>query len=251
MRQPDKYGQDVTTTITAELVDGGFTIVSGLAFGIDKIAHETALEYGGKTVAVMATGLDTVYPAAHRPLAVEIKKQGVLLTEFAPGVRGEPYRFIQRNRIISGLSQATVVMQAASKSGALATARFATEQGRDLFVVPGPITSEKCVGTNNLLSQGAAPALSGNQIMQYLQGSTTVEQMEIPLRQQKRVSLEIPFSEEERKVYDLFPVQGIITMDTLSEKGDFEIGALIEMLFDLELRGIIKMGAGNCYERAL
>lgn len=252
MRNPDTYGEEMTRMLASDLVHCGQGIVSGLAYGVDRIAHETALDNNGFTVAVMATGLDTVYPAAHRDLAKRIIGNGALITEFAPGVRGEPYRFIQRNRIISGISQATVVVQAAQKSGSLATARFAMEQGRDLFAVPGLVTNEKSFGANNLLAQGAAPALSGNQILGYMRGSTTVEQMEIPIRQQKRIANpKVKLSEEESKLFDIFPAKGIVSMEQLLDASDMDMGEIIEMLFDLEMRGVVKMGAGNCYERAV
>ena len=142
--------------VFAEDLSRDFTIVSGLAFGIDAEAHRGCLEKNGKTIAVLATGLDETYPATHDHLAEEIiKGGGLIVSEYPPGIPPLPYRFLERNRIISGLSKGVLVIEAPSESGALATARFALEQNREVFVIPGPITHPNFSGSNELIRKGA------------------------------------------------------------------------------------------------
>ncbi|ERP31189.1 DNA-processing protein DprA [Chitinivibrio alkaliphilus] len=160
-RTPSSYGREVAANIARQAVARGYGVVSGLAHGIDGVAHEQALE-GGTTVAVLANGLDRIYPAGHRHLAVRIRRQGALVTEYPPGRGGKPYMFLRRNRIISALTMATVVVEAGEKSGALSTAHNALEQNRDVYAVPGSIFSAQSRGTNTLLRHGATPYLDGD-----------------------------------------------------------------------------------------
>ena len=138
-----------------ELAAAGVTVISGLARGIDGCAHRGALAGGGRTVAVLGAGLDRIYPPEHARLAAEIAGQGALLSEFPLGSEPEPWHFPLRNRVISGLARGVVVVEAAVRSGALGTADMALEQGREVFAVPGPITSPTSAGTNRLIRQGA------------------------------------------------------------------------------------------------
>ncbi|WP_170270083.1 DNA-processing protein DprA [Heliorestis acidaminivorans] len=154
-RKPTAYGEKVCSLLTEELVQQGRTIISGLARGIDGIAHRKALEKKGRTLAVLACGLDTIYPKEHNNLASAILEKGALISEYPPGSPAEPGKFPARNRIISGLSQGVIVIEAGERSGALITADQALEQGREVFAVPGPITSRQSVGTNRLIQQGA------------------------------------------------------------------------------------------------
>jgi DNA processing protein len=144
-------------------------IVSGLALGVDGIAHQACLEAGGTTVAVLANGLDKVYPATHTALAKRILEQGgTSMSEYAAGMPGFKYNFIARNRIVAGLADALLITEAAEKSGTLHTARFALEQGRDVLAVPGNITSPASAGTNNLIKTGATPVTSVQDILYVL-----------------------------------------------------------------------------------
>jgi len=154
-RRATAYGLAIAEKLSEELAEEGFTIVSGLARGIDSAAHRGALKCEGRTIAVLGSGLDKIYPPENKELAQEIARKGCLLTEFPPGVPPLKQNFPQRNRIISGLSRGIIVVEAGEKSGALITVDFALEQGRDVFAVPGPITSDKSKGTNNLISEGA------------------------------------------------------------------------------------------------
>lgn len=158
-RLPTTYGETVTRLMVGAFCREGWTIVSGLARGIDGIAHETALTKGTRTIAVLGSSIDITYPSEHADLAKRIVEHGALVSEFPLGTEPRPYHFPQRNRIISGLSQATVVMEAGEKSGALTTAHLAFEQGRDVFAIPGNLTSPQSRGTNKLIQQEVARPL--------------------------------------------------------------------------------------------
>jgi DNA processing protein len=154
-RRASPYGLRVATTLARDLATRGFTIVSGLARGIDTAAHRGALEAGGRTLAVLGSGLDRVYPSENRNLARRIAEAGAVLSQFPPGTPPRPYHFPERNRVIAGLALGTVVVEAAEASGALITAGIAGDFGRLVFAVPGPITSLSSCGTNGLLRDGA------------------------------------------------------------------------------------------------
>jgi DNA processing protein len=163
------YGQQVTTKFAAELSEYGIVIVSGLALGVDGIAHQACVRAGGTAVAVLPCGLDRVYPASHTQLARDILTHGgTLLSEYEAGMPGFKQNFIARNRIVAGLADALLITEATDKSGTLHTARFALEQGRDVLVVPGNITSPNSVGTNNLIKAGAQPVTSIADILHVL-----------------------------------------------------------------------------------
>jgi DNA processing protein len=165
-RSCSAYGSGVSRTLARELAGAGVVVVSGMARGIDGEAHRGALEAGGPTVAVLGCGIDRDYPAAHAHLAQRISESGLILSEYEPGVEPAPWRFPARNRIISGLSGAVVVVEARERSGALITVDFALEQGRDVLAVPGEITSKLSAGANALLKLGAAPALGVDDVLE-------------------------------------------------------------------------------------
>ena len=156
-RKISAYGEAVTARLAGELARLGIVIVSGLAFGVDACAHRAALEAGGTTLAVLACGVDRVYPATHHRLAAAIVEQGgIILSEYPPGTTPYKNNFIARNRLISALSDGVLITEAAEKSGSLHTAHFALEQGREVLAVPGSITSQTSAGANNLIKSGAA-----------------------------------------------------------------------------------------------
>ena len=160
-RKVSAYGKSVTTRLAKEAAEQGITIVSGLALGVDGLAHQAALEAGGKTIAVLPSGLDKIYPATHHQLAERILKQGgALITEYGDGTEAYKTNFVARNRIVSGISDAVLITEAALKSGSLHTANFARKQGKILMVVPGNITSELSAGPNNLIKTGHAVAVT-------------------------------------------------------------------------------------------
>jgi DNA processing protein len=159
------YGASVARSLARELAAAGLIVVSGLARGVDAEAHRGALEAGGVTVAVLGCGVDRDYPAAHAELARRVAERGLVVAEYAPGVAPAPWRFPARNRIIAGLCAATVVVEARERSGALITADLALEEGREVFAVPGEITSGLSAGTNDLLKLGAAPLTRADDVL--------------------------------------------------------------------------------------
>jgi DNA processing protein len=160
------YGRHVARAFGRELAAAGLVVVSGLARGVDGEAHRGALEAGGTTVGVLGCGVDRDYPAAHRELARRVCEGGLVVSEYAPGVEPAPWRFPARNRIIAGLAQATVVVEARERSGALITADLALEEGREVFAVPGEITSQLSTGSNGLLRHGATAASSTADVLE-------------------------------------------------------------------------------------
>jgi DNA processing protein len=165
-RAVSAYGKQVTALLARALAERGIVIVSGLALGVDGIAHQACLEAGGTTVAILANGLDRIYPATHTALGKRILGQGgTIMSEYAAGMPGFKYNFIARNRIVAGLSQALLITEAAEKSGTLHTAKFALEQGRDVLAVPGNITSPGSAGTNQLIKTGAIPVTSVDDVL--------------------------------------------------------------------------------------
>ena len=158
-RTANAYGRSVAENLSAKLAMRGVTVVSGMAKGIDTCAHKGTLKAGGKTAAVLGCGLDICYPPENKVLMKEIAEKGLLLSEYGPGTRAERYNFPNRNRIISGLSDITVVVQARNRSGSLITAELAAEQGREVMAVPGNIDSQYNLGTNKLIKEGATPLI--------------------------------------------------------------------------------------------
>jgi DNA processing protein len=167
-RSCSAYGAQVARAVARDLAAAGVAVVSGLARGVDGEAHRGALESGGQTIAVLGCGIDRDYPRSHAELARRIAASGAVVSEYPAGVEPAPWRFPARNRIIAGLSLATVVVEARERSGALITADFALELGRDVFAVPGEITSALSAGTNDLLRQGAAPLTAVRDVFEAL-----------------------------------------------------------------------------------
>jgi len=167
-RACSSYGAQVARLLGRELAAAGLVVLSGLARGVDGEAHRGALEAGGTTAAILGCGIDRDYPAAHAQLATRVCERGLVVSEYAPGVEPAPWRFPARNRIIAGLAAATVVVEARERSGALITADFALETGREVFAVPGEITSALSAGTNALLRLGATPLTSAGDVFEAL-----------------------------------------------------------------------------------
>lgn len=168
-RKPTAYGKEVTHKLAAELARKGVVIISGLALGVDGLAHRAALEVGGTTLAVLGNGLPTIYPSTHRQLGEDIvHRGGALLSEYPEDMPALAHQFLERNRIVAGLADAILITEAAARSGTLNTAAHALEQGKEVFVVPGNITSPMSLGCNQLLRQGATPVTSVDDILQVI-----------------------------------------------------------------------------------
>ena len=189
-RKPTPYGKSVTEKIVHTLAEHNVTIISGLALGIDSIAHKAALKFNTPTIAVMARGLNGIYPASHFSLSREIVKAGgALISTYPADVPAQPYHFLERNRIISGLSSIVIVTEAAVKSGTLNTASHALEQGKDVFAVPGNITSPMSAGCNRLIRQGAQPLIDTSDILSALGIKSQKTTPQIPVRKNKTEQL--------------------------------------------------------------
>ena len=238
-RKVTAYGRQVTEEITGYLVQNGFTVVSGLARGVDGIAHQAAIQDGGRTLAVLGCGVEQVYPAEHKKLAEQLVEHGALLSDYAPGTRPEAANFPPRNRIISGLSQATIVIEAGDTSGALITATFAVEQGRDVIAVPGSIYAPQSKGTNRLISQGAFPYT----------GPDSLESL-LNLNPKRRYSVrqEIkPENEIEAGLIQVMSSSAAMHIDELVSASGLGIEKISAALTMMELRGIINHDGGMVY----
>lgn len=178
-RSPTTYGKEATRHIVTDLAHNGITIVSGLAVGIDTAAHTAALEAGGRTIAVLGSGIDIIYPERNRKLAAQIEEQGALISDYPPGTRPHPANFPPRNRIISGLTRGVLVVEAGEQSGALITVEFALEQGRDVFAIPGSIFNRTSKGCHQLIRNGACIATCARDILEELHLTTAPEQQEV------------------------------------------------------------------------
>ena len=220
-RACSSYGRSVARSLGRELASAGLAVVSGMARGIDGEAHRGALEAGGTTVAVLGCGIDRNYPAAHSELARRIGERGLIVSEYEPGIEPAPWRFPARNRIIAGLCSATVVVEARERSGALITADFALEEGRDVLAVPGEITSSLSAGTNALIRLGAVPVTCASDVME-LFGITAAEPTSESLGATARTLLE--------RLRD-----GALTADELVRASGVEPAAVSASLLELEL----------------
>ena len=181
-RKPTSYGKEVTMRLTEALARRGVVIVSGLALGVDAIAQKAALDAGGTTIAVLANGLHRIYPATNRDLGLSIVSGGgAIVSEYEDGIEPMHHRFLERNRIVSGLADAVIITEAAARSGTLNTAGHAIEQGRDLYAVPGPITSPMSMGCNTVIRQGATPLVNIDEFVHTLTAASDPEQVLLPI----------------------------------------------------------------------
>ncbi len=232
-RKPTAYGEDITYRITKDLALAGLTIVSGLAYGIDAIAHRATLDAGGTTIAVLGSSLDNLYPASHRSLAQDIVKcGGAVISEYPAHTPPRKHHFPARNRIIAGLSQAILVPEADARSGSLITAQLGLDENRLVMAVPGPITSPRSAGPNNLLKAGAIPVTSAADVLIALN---------LPIPVAKPSPEATPF--QQALVVAL--KQGSLTTEDLSAMFDVPVPVLLSELNLLELNGRIRALAGS------
>jgi DNA processing protein len=251
-RRPSQYGINATSYIVKQLVENKITIVSGLAIGIDTIAHKTCIENNGSTIAVLGCGIDTIYPSVNRHLAEKILEKGVLVSEFNPSAPVETYNFPRRNRIISGLSAGVLVVEAPLKSGSLITANYALQQGRDVFAVPGSIFSQTSIGTFNLLKAGAIPVKSAEDIIENIRhlnlgGLFSVKSSGIGNYSNLNNYFDL-LSPDERLIFDSIS-NNPIRIDEISEKTKISVTELFNILLNLELKGLVKQLSGQHFVR--
>ena len=237
-RRATKYGKEVTKKLVRDAAYAGITIVSGLAEGVDKIAHESALEIGGKTIAVLPSGFDNIYPKVNIELANKIIENGLIITEYKPKEQCNAFHFPVRNRIVAGISRATLITEAPAKSGALITANYAIDFGRELFVVGGRMDDIYSQGCNKLIKdcQGSMVLQSDN-ILEFFGKKTS--------SQQKTNKLDL--NNHELKVYNVLKSCEHHFQEILIETG-FEIKDLTTLLLSMEMKGIIKKLPGNFYK---
>lgn len=252
-RKCSAYGQDAVAAIVRDLASScpGLLIVSGLAYGIDIAAHRAALANGLPTVGVVAHGQDTLYPATHRNEANKMALgEGAVITEFFHGTRPEARNFLQRNRIIAGISDATLVAESASHGGGLVTARIAQDYGREVFAVPGSIFSEASRGCNNLIRDSKACAVTSARdvinIMQWENAAVLDKARKEGISQ----SLFVELTTDEQMIVDVLR-KGDMQANNIALVTSLPMGKLNAMLFSLEMRGIIKMMPGNSYHLVL
>jgi DNA processing protein len=232
------YGKEAARQIAGDLARNRITIVSGLARGIDSEAHRAALDAGGRTMAVLGSGVDIIYPAESRKLAQAAVEQGALVSEYALGTQPEASNFPPRNRIISGLSLGVVIVEAGERSGALITADFALEQGREVFAVPGNIFRKKSMGTNKLIQQGAKPVLSVEDILEEL-NLTMVSQHE-------EVRAVVPENETEATLLEYITADPV-HVDEIGRQSGLPIAQVSSTLALMELKGMVRQVGGMNY----
>src|SRR5688500_5242840 len=237
-RRATPYGRQITEELAAFLAVNGMTVISGLARGVDAIAHQTALKSGGRTIAVLGSGVDKIYPPEHRGLAEQMMERGAIISDYALGTPPDASNFPPRNRIISGLSLAVVVVEAGETSGALITAEFAAEQGREVFAVPGSILAPQSKGTNKLIQRGALPLLSMNDLMQALDLTRVGEQ--------KAARKVIPTDETEARLMNVLGSEPL-HVDEIRNQAELPIEKVSATLALMELKGMVRQVGGMNY----
>jgi DNA processing protein len=235
-RSSTEYGRWAAYTIAKRLSEHGVCVVSGMAEGIDTWAHKGALAGGTPTIAVFGCGLDYCYPSSNRGLMREIEKTGLLLTEYEDGRRPARFTFPARNRIISGLSSATVVVEAGFSSGSLITAEHAASQGREVYAVPGNINRKSSLGCNKLIADGARPIVFIDDILADLGIATDIVS-----------SFSGILSDEEQRVITALRLNGELSIDRLATEAGLPIGALTSVVTLLEIKGVLRTGAGKVF----
>lgn len=268
-RQSTRYGRDTTRELCSALSKWGVTIISGLAYGIDRQAHISGLDGLGSSIAVLGAGLDSVYPAGNADVRARLNRKGLVLTEYAPGVRPEPRNFPVRNRIISGLSLGIIVVEASEKSGSIITAKQAIEQGREVFAVPGPRGSSNHTGCFWLINQGAKLICNARDVLRELEPQLKhwcrnentalfTERREMleqaPLRREKPQQAASPappaipegLNEEEHALFVILRPQNL-HIDDLGRRLDWDSGRVSRVLLLLEMRGVVRQLPGMIY----
>jgi DNA processing protein len=250
-RRPTFYGLQMAQGMAYDLAKRGIGIVSGLARGIDAAAHRGCLEAGGKTIAVLGCGIDVVYPREHRSLSQQIFAEGLLLSEFVPGTSPAPQNFPVRNRIISGLAWGTMVVEASEYSGSLITARLAMEQNREVFALPGNLTSPQSFGPNYLIKQGAKLVQVWRDVVEELPAEIRQKILageDMPANPRMELDLLTP---EEEKILNALSYDRAIQFDRLLLASGLMVPKLSELLLNLEMRGHLRQVPGNLFIRII
>lgn len=241
-RRVTAYGRQMAEELAEYLAGNGITVVSGLARGVDGIAHKGALSAGGRTIAVLGSGVDRIYPPEHTRLAEEIAAHGAVISDYALGTPPDGSNFPPRNRIISGLSLAVIVVEAGNKSGALITAQFAADQGRDVFAVPGNVHAPQSIGANRLIRDGARPLLRPQDVLKVL----NLQQ----IHEYRAARHVIPADEIEAKLIEIIHAEAL-HVDEISREAGYSIEKVSAALTMMELKGLVRQVGGMQYVMAL
>ena len=235
-RKPSAYGREIATKIASECAKNGIVVVSGLALGIDSIAHRAAIDSGGKTIAILANGVDKIYPRSHEDLGQRIlQTNGAILSEYPNNTPARPWQFLARNRIVSGLADAVVIIEAASRSGTLSTANHALDQGKEIFAVPGNITSPLSAGCNQLIKNGANPLTSVEDLLDFL----------IPDRFEKQTQLFKGDTREENVILEFLSKNGTTSSDVIIKQTKLSASEFNQAITMLELKGLALNNGGE------
>ena len=235
-RKPSAYGREIATKIASECAKNGIVVVSGLALGIDSIAHRAAIDSGGKTIAILANGVDKIYPRSHEDLGQRIlQTNGAILSEYPNNTPARPWQFLARNRIVSGLADAVVIIEAASRSGTLSTANHALDQGKEIFAVPGNITSPLSAGCNQLIKNGANPLTSVEDLLDFL----------VPDRFEKQTQLFKGDTREENVILEFLSKNGTTSSDTIIKQTRLSASEFNQAITMLELKGLVLNNGGE------
>jgi len=246
-RNATQYGARSAKEIAYQLAKRGIVIVSGLAYGIDAAAHQGALEAGGKTVAVLGCGIDVIYPKSNERLYHEVMHSGCIISEYGLGMKAAVYTFPARNRIISGLSMGTVIVEAAAKSGALITAKLALEQNREVFAVPGSIMSPTSDGTNALIKNTAAKLVTSYEdILEEILPAYARKNAEAKNAVVQETKQLPKLGEEEEKIYQLI-LKGINDIDEIALQANLATSAVSSMLTMMEIDGVVYKDKGSFF----
>lgn len=235
-RMPSNYGKIITEKFAKELAQSGFVIVSGLCYGVDAIAHRSALNVGGKTIAIIGSGFNNVYPASNSSLAEEIAQKNLIMSEYPPSFQAKKYTFPRRNRIVAGICDGVLIPEAGLKSGTLHTKNYALEYGKDLFTIPGNVTNAKSELPNFMIKNAEAECvLSAEDIIKHYG-------MQTKSKQQRMISLNF----DEKTIVDLLATEEC-TFDYLAEKSKIPVNILNSYLTTLEIRGLIRKLPAQTY----
>jgi DNA processing protein len=251
-RNSTPYGETITRTLAKDLANNQITIVSGMARGIDTSAHKGALDANGRTVAVMGCGLETVYPAENKALFHSIaKNNGAVISEFSMGARPEAYHFPSRNRIISGMSMGTIVVEAGNKSGSLITARLALEQNRQVFAVPGQVHSQMTEGTHRLIKQGAKLIENAQDVLEDLGPFLNAHLQVLPDKKMSSREKDVPPMDSiEKLIWDQLTIDPKY-IDDIQHQMDITSSDLSVQLLQMEMKGLVEQHPGKRFSRGI
>ncbi len=245
-RRCSRYGRETARRIASELGALGLTVVSGLALGIDAEAHRGALDAGAKTIAVFGTGIDHIYPAEHDGLARQVEASGAIVSEFPLGTKPRKENFPRRNRVISGLSRGVLVVEAPVRSGALITARTATEQGREVFAIPGRADNPSAAGSHNLIRDGAKLTVSAKDILEEIAPQLADRALTSPAAPEAQPALDL--TPEEKTVLQVLD-KDPMALDTVIVESGLDAAAVTGVLLKLQLKQLVEKLPGSMYAR--